>query len=206
MKYIIRKVPERNTRYLERLLPDAVVVNDVNHNGCIWSFLKAIETDDDDAVYIQDDILLCKDFRKKAEEYISKYPSDVIVFCFPVQKNNKNASWFCQVKKEGFYSAKDGCYLLCTYIPKKIACLFYDFCISGECETIGAYKKYIKMQADDLMFNRFLEKKDFNNVFVTIPNLAGHEENVSVTVKSRPKRISPMFDYENCEKKVSSEV
>ena len=78
MKYVIRKVPERNTEYLEKLLPEAVVVNDVNHNGAIWSFLKAIEVADDDAVYIQDDMLLCKDFKNRAESYIKKYPNNII--------------------------------------------------------------------------------------------------------------------------------
>ena len=76
MKYIIRKIPKRNTKYLERLLPDALVYNDVKHHGCIYSFLKAIETVDDDCVYIQDDMLLCKNFRNLADNYIKKYPCE----------------------------------------------------------------------------------------------------------------------------------
>jgi len=35
MKYVIRKVPERDTSYLERLLPDADVYSDVLHVGAI---------------------------------------------------------------------------------------------------------------------------------------------------------------------------
>ena len=57
------------------------------------------------------------------------------------------------------------------------------------------WTKYKKMNADDLMFCKWYNK----NVFITVPQLAGHQENQSVTVKSRPIRISPLFDYENCE-------
>lgn len=33
MRYVIRKIPKRNTEYLERLIPDAHVYNDTQHIG-----------------------------------------------------------------------------------------------------------------------------------------------------------------------------
>ena len=206
MKYIIRKVPERNTRYLERLLPDAVVVNDVNHNGCIWSFLKAIETADDDAVYIQDDMLLCKDFRKKSEEYISKYPSDVIVFSTHLPKKNLQKGNAEIVFKNGFNDVgwRRDVILLSTYIPKDIASGFMQYMLSEECKKNRFFKFCVANKSDDTFFAFFLNKIG-KKVYMTIPNLAGHEENISVAVNTRPVRISPDFDYKNCEKKRENE-
>lgn len=192
MKYVIRKVPERNTEYLEKLLPEAVVVNDVNHNGAIWSFLKAVEVVDDDAIYVQDDMLLCKDFKNRAEAYIKKYPDDVIVFSTAVIKNAEKYGGKVY-DQEGFYLSSEGITLmLCSYIPQKISKAFRSFVMMGGAEN---WTKYKKMNADDLMFCKWYNR----NVFITVPQLAGHQENQSVTVKSRPIRISPLFDYENCE-------
>lgn len=201
MKFVIRKVPERNTAYLERLLYHPVVVNDVNHNGCIWSFLKAIEIADDDAVYIQDDVLLCKDFLGKCRKVVGEHPDSVIVFSTPFLKGRTEYNGDKIIDTEGFYPAKDAGWMLCIYIPKMISQGFLNFWLTDECKTVSAYKKYMKMQADDLFFRRFLERYGYDSVFVTVPNLAGHEENVSVVCESRPKRISPMFDYHNAEKK-----
>lgn len=201
MKYVIRKVPERNTKYLERLLPEAVVVNDVNHNGAIWSFLKAIEIADDDAVYIQDDMLLCKDFKNKAEQYIKKYPNEVIVFSNHVIKNAKKYGGDVY-SKEGFYPSSKGIVImLCVYIPKQIAKDFRSFYLKGGAETLSSWEKYKKMDADDLLFCRWYQK----DVLMTVPQLAGHSENKSVIVPSRPIRISPLFDYENAERKQADE-
>lgn len=196
MKYCIRKVPERNTEYLEKLLPEAVVVNDVNHNGAIWSFLKAIEVVDDDAVYIQDDMLLCKDFKKRAEKYIRQHPDDVIVFSNAVIKNAK-ANGGDVYEQEGFYPSSRGITLmLCSYIPKDVAQRFRQFYMCGGAEQLPSWEKYKRMNADDLLFCKWYQK----DVLMTVPQLAGHMENKSVTVKSRPIRISPLFDYENAEK------
>ena len=196
MKFVIRKVPERDTSYLERILPEAVVINDVNHNGAIWSFLKAIEIADDDAVYIQDDMLLCKNFKTRVEEYVRKYPDEVIVFSNAVIKNAKSYGGDVY-KQENFYPASRGITLmLCSYIPKKIAKDFRTFFLKGGAERLPCWNKYKKMNADDLLFCRWYQK----DVLMTVPQLAGHLENKSVTVKSRPIRISPLFDYENAER------
>lgn len=197
MKYCIRKVPEQNTEYLEKLLPEAIIVNDVNHNGAIWSFLKAIETADDDCIYIQDDILLCKDFKSRAETYVKQYPDEVIVFSTLCEKSNKTDS----IQKEGFYTAREGGWLLATYIPKDIAKTFKAFFLAEQFKKIPQWERYIKSDFDDIFFCRYLDSFTSCKVFVTNPSLCGHNDIVkSVINASRPKRISPMFDYEGAEK------
>lgn len=207
MKYIIRKVPERNTKYLERLLPDAEIVNDVKHNGCIWSFLKAIEVADGDAIYIQDDMLLCKDFKNKAEEYVKKYPNDVICFSTHIPRAKSLRDIYqCLDFTERFYEREEfGVCLLATYIPKQIADDFVQFMLTDECKELPRYKTWINMDADDCFFADYLETRK-RQKFLTVPMLAGHELNKSVVYESRPLRFSPNFDYENGEQKRDDEV
>lgn len=193
MKYIIRKVPERDTSYLERLIPSATVYNDTEHTGAINSFIQALKTADDDAVYVQDDMLLCKGFVGKAEEYISRYRDSVIVFA-----NFTHDKQSADVTKEGFYSARKGGWLLCTYIPKSIAYAFVKWYESKGYESVRNYKRYIEMQGDDVLFCRFLELID-KEVFVTVPNIAGHRKNKSVINANRPVRVCVNFDYEGAE-------
>lgn len=191
MKYVIRKVPERDTSYLERLLPDALIYCDENHEGCRASFEKAILLADDDAVYIQDDMILCKNFREKAEAYIAKYPSYCIVF-----SNQNYSKESAEVTKEGFWSAKKGAWLMCTYIPKEMARAFLAM---KKSESFKRYKNVERFDLDDVEFEQFLTFVG-EKVFVTVPNLAGHPRNKSVTKFKRSPRICKNFDYENAER------
>ncbi len=189
MKYVIRKVPERNTEYLEKLLPEAVVVNDVNYNGAIWSLLKAIEQANDDAIYIQDDMLLSKDFVKSANKYIKKYPHSVIVFSYV-------KTYKFKILEEGFYNGVAETFLLCTYIPKDIAQSFRKFMLMEGYKKLPRYEFYQSIQADDTFFAMYLNKILKEKVFVTYPNLAGHGRQDSViNPQGRGLRLSPAFDY-----------
>lgn len=189
MKIIIRKVPERDTSYLERLLPDADIYCDTKHEGCRKSFEKAILMANDDAIYVQDDMILCKDFVNRAKAYIEKYPEYVIVFSnFTHDKN-------CKVFEEGFWNARKGGWLLCTYIPKQIAMAFL---YAKEHKLFKVHPNVTKYDFDDMEFCMFLDHYN-RTVFVTVPNLAGHPKNTSTTGFNRPTRICPNFDYENAE-------
>lgn len=190
MKYVIRKVPERDTSYLERLLPNAEIYNDVDHIGALYSFLDVLKKTDDDALYIQDDMLLCKNFETKAQKIINERPNDVIVFSnFTIDKSSK------EVTTQGYWSARKGGWLLCTYIPHEIAQGFLLWW------SLGKYQKYdkrwITRQYDDAYFCRFLEeiKKE---VFVIIPNLAGHPKNHSV-IDGRPPKTTTNFNFDEME-------
>ena len=197
MKYCIRKVPERNTKYLERLLPEAVVVSDVNHNGAIWSFLKAIEIVDDDCIYIQDDMLLCKDFKTRAESYVKQYPDDIISFSSQWQYSHN-------ITQEGFDN-KCALWVMCVYIPKDIAMSFKRFMLAEGYKQFYRWQKFIEGQADDTMLERFYFRILKGSVFNTKPSLAGHGSIESFIDKSRGLRPSPMFDYDNAEPKLDGE-
>ena len=109
MKYVIRKVPERDTSYLERLIPGALIYNDIEHCGAVESFVAAIKQADDDAVYIQDDMLLCTDFCARVESCIAQHPDTVVIF-----------STTSRLAKAGINPASKRRSLLCTYIPRAI--------------------------------------------------------------------------------------
>lgn len=192
MKYVIRKVPERNTEYLERLLPDAEIYCDDKHIGALESFIDVLRKTEGDAVYVQDDMLLCKDFIKRTREVIEKYPYAVIVFSnFTHDASSKD------VVKQGWYNAKKGCWLLCTYIPEGIKNAFLKWWDNGEWKSIGRCKQWVSRQYDDAFFSRFLLQNDLD-VFVTVPNLAGHPKNKSV-IDSRAPKTTPNFDFDNME-------
>lgn len=195
MRYIIRKVPERNTEYLERLIPEALVYNDVRHKGAIKSFIGAIYMAKDDAVYVQDDMLLCRDFVAKTKERAAERPDKVIVF-----SNFTHEKMHEMCLSEGLYSPLNAGWLLCTYIPRDIAMGFVQW------YTSEAYRKTIVpsrakrweiRQYDDVFFRYYLNEIG-ENVFLTVPNLAGHPRNHSVIDNRRPK-ITPLFDYANAE-------
>ena len=195
MKYVIRKVPERNTAYLERLLPDALIYNDTGRIGALWSFHEAMRLADDDAVYIQDDMFLCKDFRKRAEEYIRKYKDEIVVF------SNHTNTREINIREEGFWEPKKACWLLCTYIPRAFAREYLDDVDSGRWKI---ERKRLQGQYDDLNLQDYLKSKG-RDVFLTVPNLAGHPANISSINKYRPIRITDNFDYENMEPRLDGE-
>ena len=195
LKYVIRKVPERNTEYLERLIPEAIVYNDVNHTGAINSFVSVIKQVRDDAVYIQDDMILCNDFVRRTQEYIDRYPDEVIVF-----SNRTDGKRTRIANAEGFYDPKEAGWLMCTYIPKTIAIDFAQWWICGRWQRVVPSKysrNWIQKQFDDIFFRSYLTEKG-KSVFVAVPNLAGHPANKSV-IDDRPPRITTNFDFENAE-------
>ena len=162
MKYVIRKVPERDTVYLERLIPGALIYNDVEHRGAVESFVEAIKMANDDALYVQDDMLLCHDFCARAESYIARHSDTVIVF-----------STTSRIAEAGIYPASKGRFLLCTYIPRAIGKAFVEWYESREYEALRLPWSYYYDQQDDGFFYCFRVKPNYN-VFVAIPNLAGH--------------------------------
>lgn len=192
MRYVIRKVPERNTAYLERLLPDALVLNDENHNGCLWSFHKAIKVADDDAVYVQDDMILCRQFDEKVRGYTEQHRNDVVVF----------ANHTKTIRQDGYYSPRDGLWLMCTYIPKQIAVAYLRQVVNGE---YNIKKRYRTQQLDDWSFQDWLRENGIYP-FVVYPCLAGHPSNVSAIDPRRGKnRTTKGFDYDNAEPHLSGE-
>ena len=188
MKYVIRKVPERDTSYLERLIPGALIYNDIEHCGAVESFVAAIKQADDDAVYIQDDMLLCHDFCARAESYIAQHSDTVIVF-----------STTSRISEAGIYPASKGRFLLCTYIPRAIGKAFVEWYEHRDYEVLRLPWSYYYDQLDDGFFYCFLTQAK-KSVYIVIPNLAGHPKNISVINPRRKARTCPYFDYEKAAK------
>ena len=197
MKFVIRKVPERNTLYLERLLPkdQTIIVSDIEHRGPLWSMNKAFSDANDDAIYIQDDMLLCPRFVERTQEYIEKYQDDVIVFA------NNTAEGNPMVDHEGFYGIRTIKWLMCTYVPDKIAKAYlYEL-------KMGIWKPSehdVKYRLDDNVFTKWMASKDMLG-FLTVPNLAGHPQNKSTINGWKHPEVCTNFDYAHAEKRLVGE-
>lgn len=190
MKYIIRKVPERDTTYLERLIPGAIIYSDVEHEGPIESFVRAMELADDDAVYVQDDMILCEGFYERCNKVCSEHSNSVVQlsnFTF----NNDHT----RILVEGYHKPGDVPWVLCIYIPKRLADVFVMLYRTGK---IIPNAKELRAQADDDLFTKFMQYVG-EDYWLVVPNLAGHPLNKSTVLSERDSqiRLCMNFDYEH---------
>jgi len=105
MKYYVRTTLERelNDSY-SQVEYDILVDKD---RQPIKSFIKQLRLiSDDNAVLMEDDIILCKDFKEKIEKVISEHPNDVINFF------QDPFNWFESHYTQSFRWNQ------CTYYPK----------------------------------------------------------------------------------------
>ena len=195
MKYLIRAVPERDISYLKRNIPNAEVYLDTEHEGCIKSFIDALNYIDDDCVFVQDDVLLCENFIEKSVGIIMSHKSDVIIFC------NMTLDKMCKdVTKSGYYTARKGFWQYCTYIPRDIQKGFIRWINRRDFIGVPNIKRILESDMDDALFARYLDQYN-EKVYVVVPNLAGHDyTQESVVNKNRPKRKTENFDYERMAK------
>lgn len=104
IKYYVRTTDQRTFDYnivYERLI-------DYKHEP-IKSFIEQLKyISENDSVLLEDDLILCEDFKRKIEEVIKKYPNKVINFFESPQ------SYFLTCERVGKYFA----YNQCTYYPK----------------------------------------------------------------------------------------
>ena len=187
MKYIIRKVPERNTEYLERLIPNALIYNDIEHVGPIKSFIGAMEMANDDAVYVQDDMILCQDFYERCNRICSEHPNEIVQLCnFTTQAKRT------RVFTEGYYDPWQTPWCLCVYIPKRISQWFVHMYKNGKLQP---RKDELEGQADDWLLARvakFLGEREY----LVVPNLAGHPINKSTVLSKRDRRARMCMNFE----------
>lgn len=187
MKYVIRKVPERDTTYLERLIPDAIIYNDVEHEGPIISFVKAMELANDDAVYVQDDMILCENFCERCNEICEKHRNEVVQLC--------NFTFFTgktRVLIEGYYDPWETPWCLCVYIPKRISQYFVWMYNAGKLKPT---KFELRGQSDDWMLARVVQYMG-EKEYLIVPNLAGHPINKSTVNSGRDTQIRMCMNFE----------
>lgn len=113
IRYYVRRIPNRklNSTYNQIEFEELI---DYNHDpvGSYINQLKLIS--DEDSVLIEDDVLLCKNFKKEIEEVISKYPNSII-------------SFFDEPRI--YYKTKykrNLCWTQCIYYPKGVSKIIAD--------------------------------------------------------------------------------
>lgn len=140
MKYFIRTTNERKLDSSYSQVEYELLI-DTNHNAK-KSFVEQIEyisTLDDDCVILEDDLILCRDFKNRIEKVISEHSDEVINFFF-----NPNVY---------FKSGRIGIFFWnqCVYYPKQIIKLMAE-------NLRGMYNKNPNMHHDLLegfLFGRF---------------------------------------------------
>lgn len=106
IKYYVRTTGERKYDYSPLKYTELI---DKEHKP-IDSFIEQlIIISEEDAVLLEDDLILCKDFQKKIEEVIAQYPNDIINFFTMPEK------YFTTHYSDKFV------YNQCTYYPKGVA-------------------------------------------------------------------------------------
>ena len=190
MRYVIRKVPERDTSYLEALLPDAEIYNDHDYVKPLLSFIEALRMRAGSAIYFQDDVVLCTGFLEKSAKEIEQRVNDVILFSEIYFAGRATiASGYCDPIKNNWMYA--------IYIPEWVRDATLRIWDNSE---LIPTKWEIKNGSDDTWFGRVMQYIGIQP-YMIVPNLAGHTKAESVANKKWDKeyRLSPTFDYENCE-------
>lgn len=104
IKYFVRTTGERKFNYLPL---EVTPLYDYNHDP-INSFIEQLEIISDyDAVLLEDDLILCKNFQNEIEAAITKFPNRIINFFSEPQKYTTT-----------HLTAGDFNYNQCTYYPK----------------------------------------------------------------------------------------
>lgn len=191
MRYVIRKIPERDTSYLERHIPNAEIYCDSEHVGPLEAFIRALEMGHGDAVYMQDDILICKHFTERVEAECLKRPNDVIMFSEITRYVSK------AVKESGYCSPSEKFWLYCTYIPERVRELTVKLYRGG---GLKPTKTEIAHSCDDNWFGRVMKYIGVEP-YMVVPNLAGHTMGKSYANSRHENlwRVSLTFDYEDAE-------
>lgn len=155
IKYFVRTTGERKFNYdLEyETITDAI-------NKPVKAFIEALyKISSSNAVLLEDDLILCDNFREEIEKVIAQYPNDIINFF------TKPELYFTTHYTDRFD------YNQCTYYPKGIAKVLADGI--SEIYNPNAHKSWASLT------NRVLQNMRINHV-VHRPALVQHKDNVSI--------------------------
>jgi hypothetical protein len=174
IKYFVRTTLERELHETYKQIDYSLFV-DTEHKP-IESFIKQLEQISDyDSVLLEDDLILCKDFKERVEEVISKYPEYIINFF-------TNPNYYV---KTGLYT--NFSYNQCTYYPKGIGKI-----ISNEMKKI---KDHYKDYGYDTLEHLVLKKLKLKFVIYR-PCLVQHIDYKSLITPGMHSRRTPYFiDY-----------
>ena len=170
MKYMIHTYPTRLWYVKEYLVPsmikqgikenDIIIYNDENKLGNLYAFLDSMKwiknnlNETDGTWHLQDDVIICHDFKKRSEE---NAVNDGIACGFVSGKYNKiNKEYIGQTPL-----IRAWCSFPCIYIPNKYATEFLDWIkIAKTKDNEYEYKRrYNSNRHDDFFFIHFLREE-----------------------------------------------
>lgn len=171
-KYLIHSCNDRQWYVDNFLIPslleqginreDIHVYQDVEKKGNLEAFVDSLTKVNEDMWHLQDDVVICKQFKRWTEEY------DDGIVC-----------GFCNIYSEnypvGVVKPKDMWFSFqCMRIPDSIAKHFVEVFYKNQSEN-EEYAKWVKQKLDDYVFHRFLEQCHPNeNVLNLAPNIVDH--------------------------------
>ena len=196
-KYVIHACSKRMWYVIHYLVPsmqqqgieDIIIKCDErrvgNLEGCMQIF-ESMPNDDKGAWHLQDDVIICRDFKRRTEELESQMSC---VICGYVWENDSN------LKFEGYTSPQDMWWSFpCIFIPNKLARECAKWVRSNEVVSNEKYAEtFEKNKFDDYMFKEFLIAKYPNDkVFHLHPSLVDHIDHLiggSTVNKDRQRQM-----------------
>ena len=173
MKYYVRTTLERKLdKSYSQIEYDLLI--DKEHKP-IDSFIKQLEIiSEEDAILLEDDLILCRNFKNRIEEVIKKYPDKIInFFTFPKQ-------YFKTREYQKFLWNQ------CTYYPKGVA------------KKVAEAMKIVRTENDkqyDILENNALEKLKLTHIQYR-PCLVQHLDGKSLIGNHESGRMCIYFiDY-----------
>lgn len=145
-----------------------------NPHKCYIDLLDIARKSNDDVLILEDDLILCKDFKTKIEPILKQYNNYIINFFWEPLRNIQHTT----IEKKGF------CYTQCVYYPKEFINKFYN----DLQEPCFSYARNIKQA---------LEKN--NLYFVNVrPHYVQHIGDKSLIWEGLCVRKSKMFIDDTC--------
>lgn len=177
IKYFIRTTGDRILdKSLEQI--DYELIIDKSYKP-VESFVNALfKCDSYNCVILEDDVILCKDFKNRIESVIKSHPADLINFY------TKPLAYFQSTYSFEFH------YNQCTYFPKGMSSKLAEQIMYLKTNYIlnptSGYDVYARTALEQLRIPHLMYR----------PCLVQHNDLKSLISKSSPDRITPWFiDY-----------
>ena len=182
--FILTAVKDRmaNVIYLQKHIPNLVIVWDEQRNA-METFRRAWrQYQDVPTIRIQDDIILCKDFVNKAKAIVAERPTDFIQF---FSRSTKDEELGSRYKSGGSWMMNQ-----CYYLPPNSATRLTVFA-----DAWGKYEQH--PNGDDQLMAEWLQSEKAR-YWVQVPSLVNHLVTVSMIDKRRSKfrQSTTFFDPE----------
>lgn len=170
-----RELNETYTRELKNF----EVIEDIGY-GAIPTFLKCLCNDENDLLYLEDDVILCKDFENELEKVFSELGKDNLIQLFSLKKvitetTLMNGSTYCG--NVGFF------------IPKKMRLelvkYFNEVWSKSQCFKDNP-------TAMDYLVRDFLKDNKYK-YWLVVPNLIQHQEGKSVIDPRRSSKRQSLY-------------